>query len=324
MDTDLVRKSNRLNPKPVLRPKSLKPSYENVLKLLEPGCSISDLAPIKASTLIRQDDPGKSDMESNTQFTYNPNSMRGPPMWNYLWKECRARGQSPIDISTQRVLYKRGYKINYNLENIRTSGMFVNNGHSCAFYPDKKLRVLYGVPHSERDMYVFDQIHFHFGNDLEHGSEHSMDGRFFPIELHMVHYNSKYGDAKNASKYVDGTVALSVLFEVGHNGPSEVDKFIQTYVPRIKKPKYDGVQAVIDLSGVLPYNRDFFTYYGSKTTPPCERNTRWIIFRQHRTITRKSHRLLFLLMNKEGERISRYGNFRPVQDISCRLVEANF
>lgn len=44
MDTDLVRKSNRLNPKPVLRPKSLKPSYENVLKLLEPGCSISDVS----------------------------------------------------------------------------------------------------------------------------------------------------------------------------------------------------------------------------------------------------------------------------------------
>ena len=38
----------------------------------------------------------------------------------------------------------------------------------------------------------------------------------FPFfrQLHMVHYNSKYGDAKNASKYMDGTVALSVLFEV--------------------------------------------------------------------------------------------------------------
>lgn len=30
----------------------------------------------------------------------------------------------------------------------------------------------------------------------------------------MVHYNAKYGDAKNASKYMDGTVALSILFEV--------------------------------------------------------------------------------------------------------------
>lgn len=57
------------------------------------------------------------------------------------------------------------------------------SGHSCAFYPDKKLRVLYGVPHHEKDIYVFDQIHFHFGNDLEHGSEHSMDGKFFPIEV---------------------------------------------------------------------------------------------------------------------------------------------
>lgn len=52
----------------------------------------------------------------------------GPIMWNYLWKECRARGQSPININTQSVLRKMGYTIHYNLENIRTSGTFVNNG----------------------------------------------------------------------------------------------------------------------------------------------------------------------------------------------------
>lgn len=63
------------------------------------------------------------------------------------------------------------------------------SGHSCAFYPDKKLRVLYGVPHHEKDIYVFDQIHFHFGNDLEHGSEHSMDGKFFPIEVSTYQSN---------------------------------------------------------------------------------------------------------------------------------------
>ncbi|XP_062572749.1 nacrein-like protein [Saccostrea cucullata] len=282
------------------------------------------LVPVKGSTLIREEEPGKADIESNTQFNYSPYSMRGPAMWKYQWEDCRANRQSPINIDTQRVMHKMGYKIHYNLENLRTSGQFVNNGHTCAFYPDKKLRVLYGVPHSEKDIYVFDQIHIHFGNDLEHGSEHSMNGRFFPIELHMAHYNSKYGDAKNASKYRDGTVVLSVLFEVGHNGPGEVDKFIQNFVPQIKMPKHEGVQSVIDLSGILPYNRDFYTYYGSKTTPPCEYNTRWIIFKQHRTITRKSHKLLFLLRNKKGERISRFGNFRPVQDNSCRLIEANF
>lgn len=303
---------------------SIKPSYQNVLNLIGPGCSINDLVPVKGSTLIREEDPGKAEIESNSQFNYNPHSMMGPNMWNYLWKECRARGQSPININTQSVLRKMGYTIHYNLENIRTSGTFVNNGHSCAFYPDKKLRVLYGVPHNEKDMYVFDQIHFHFGNDLEHGSEHSMDGKFFPIELHMVHYNAKYGDAKNASNYMDGTVALSILFEIGHNGPGEVDTFIQNYVPKVQNPSHEGVQALIDLSGVLPYNREFYTYYGTKTTPPCEFNTRWIILKQYRTITRKSHRLLFLLLNKHGERISRYGNFRPVQDNSCRLIEANF
>lgn len=49
----------------------------------------------------------------------------------------------------------------------------------------------------------------------------------------------------------------------------------------------EGVPALIDLSGVLPLNREFYTYYGTKTTPPCEFNTRWIILKQYRTITRK-------------------------------------
>ena len=35
------------------------------------------LVPVKGSTLIREEDPGKAEIESNTQFNYNPYSMRG-------------------------------------------------------------------------------------------------------------------------------------------------------------------------------------------------------------------------------------------------------
>lgn len=82
------------------------------------------------------------------------------------------------------------------------------SGHSCAFYPDKKLRVLYGVPHSEKDIYVFDQIHFHFGNDLEHGSEHSMDGRFFPIEVSTKQFSSNKLQTATALSFY---ILMSVL-----------------------------------------------------------------------------------------------------------------
>jgi carbonic anhydrase len=40
--------------------------------------------------------------------------------------------------------------------------------------------------------YIFAQIHFHWGEDNEEGSEHTINGMHFPLEVHLVHYNSKY------------------------------------------------------------------------------------------------------------------------------------
>ncbi|KAK3108345.1 hypothetical protein FSP39_006064 [Pinctada imbricata] len=279
---------------------------------------------LNLSTIFREDFPGTRDAQIGSEFDYNPSSPRGPHTWNILWPGCNGILQSPININTSRVIYERPFQINYNLENLVISGDFLNNGHSCAFYPSRKLRAMYGVPHAEREMYILDEIHFHFGNDLQHGSEHSMNNLFFPVEIHLVHYNSRYENAKNASKYRDGLVALGVFMEVGFGPPTELDRFISTYVPRIAIPDNVGVPAILDINSILPYNRDLFTYYGSKTTPPCTHNIRWILMRTHKTITSQSHRLLYYLRNHENQRISRYGNFRPVQDSTCRMVEANF
>ncbi len=35
------------------------------------------------------------------------------------------------------------------------------------------------------------QFHFHWGYSNNQGSEHTLDNRRFPLELHMVHNNSK-------------------------------------------------------------------------------------------------------------------------------------
>ncbi len=35
------------------------------------------------------------------------------------------------------------------------------------------------------------QLHFHWGEKATFGSEHLVDGRAFPLEMHLVHYNEK-------------------------------------------------------------------------------------------------------------------------------------
>ena len=38
----------------------------------------------------------------------------------------------------------------------------------------------------------FLQLHWHWGSNSSQGSEHTLNGKEFPIEIHLVHVNTKY------------------------------------------------------------------------------------------------------------------------------------
>lgn len=50
----------------------------------------------------------------------------------------------------------------------------------------------------EGTKYIFAQIHFHWG-EVDDGSEHTVAGKHWPVELHLVHYDQKYGSFANAA-----------------------------------------------------------------------------------------------------------------------------
>ena len=39
--------------------------------------------------------------------------------------------------------------------------------------------------------YEFAQLQFHWGDSENKGSEHQIDGKSFPMEAHLVHFNRK-------------------------------------------------------------------------------------------------------------------------------------
>ena len=39
--------------------------------------------------------------------------------------------------------------------------------------------------------YEFAQLHFHWGDSGDKGSEHQIDGKAFSMEAHLVHFNTK-------------------------------------------------------------------------------------------------------------------------------------
>ena len=65
----------------------------------------------------------------------------------------------------------------------------------------------------------FLQLHWHWGSNSSQGSEHTLNGKEFPIEIHLVHVNTKYLDENGAPTndnlvQPDGLAVLGVFYEI--------------------------------------------------------------------------------------------------------------
>jgi carbonic anhydrase len=84
--------------------------------------------------------------------------------------------------------------------------------------------------------------------------------------VHMVHRDA------------DGKLAVvAVLLERG-----KAQNMIQTVWNNIPLEKNDTVapSIVLDPAEVLPVRRDYFTYMGSLTTPPCSEGVLWLVMKE--------------------------------------------
>ena len=128
--------------------------------------------------------------------------------------------------------------------------------------------------------YIFQQLHFHWGTDDSRGSEHRIDNRKFAAELHMVHYNSKYGNYPTALLHPDGLAVLAIPIELEKRDNvafRHIEHFEQIMHPdghpvsQLDKPIY--------LEDLFPdYTDSFFRYEGSLTTPTCNEVVQWSLF----------------------------------------------
>ena len=55
------------------------------------------------------------------------------------------------------------------------------------------------------------QLHLHWGSDDTKGSEHTLDGQEFPLELHIVHTKNGEEDPLNTPK---GLAVTGFFFEI--------------------------------------------------------------------------------------------------------------
>ncbi len=209
----------------------------------------------------------------------------GPENWGKDFPTCaKGKAQAPLNITGPFERVQTTLAVDYKAGALS----LLNNGHTIQVQggPDSKLRV-------DSKPYPLVQFHFH------RPSEEQIDGKPMAMTIHFVHKN----DAGEL-------MVLGVLIKEGNENPGI--KTLWDNMPEkegsVMAP--DGVR--FNPANLLPRERDFWSYEGSLTTPPCSEKVRFFILKTP--------------INMSREQIAQFPfklNARPVQPLNGRTIQTN-
>ena len=211
----------------------------------------------------------------------------GPANWGRInpeWSKCSTGNrQSPIDI-------RDGMKV--DLEQITfdykpSSFNVTDNGHTVQVMVSGGNFITVG-----NRMYELEQFHFH------RPSEERINGRGYEMVVHLVH------------KDAEGHLAvIALLLERGKPQP-----VIQTVWNNLPLEKLDTMapSIVLDPMDLIPARRDYYTFMGSLTTPPCTEGVLWLVMKEPVQASPAQLALFSRLYPL---------NARPVQPSSGRIIK---
>ena len=184
--------------------------------------------------------------------------------------------------------------------------------------------------------WVMEQAHFHWGRagKVDEGSEHHLHGQAYPLEIHFVHYNPAYGDSvaeAAGSGETDALMVVGVLFELGSSEPASLTT-IANGVSQAR-PEATHLHGTVLLNDIFDGTGSYYSYRGGLTTPSCNEIVTWVVMESPKKITSASLSKFkdasaypasfaaseFSQPVKE-EKVSKFGNFRPLQPKGSRSV----
>lgn len=163
------------------------------------------------------------------------------------WEFTSGKMQSPIDIpinKTEKMTEDMGtIQLEYGTDITNVE----NNGHSIEVTDGGRASI-------NGRHFTLAQFHFHAE------SEHAVDGKHFPMEVHFV------------NKAQSGRIAvIGVFFEEGKS-----NKGFQEVLDDVTAEKNNPIT---DLDEMLPANKSYYHYLGSLTTPPLNENVEWYVMK---------------------------------------------
>ena len=232
----------------------------------------------------------------------------GPSAWGEIdqsFEECATGdGQSPVDIADTVPADLPDLEFDYP----ETSLVVENTGHTIEVRVPESSNLTLTIAD---DIYRLVQFHFHAP------SEHTLDGRPYDGEVHLVHESD------------EGELAVLAIFLE----PSDVrvGEFVDAVIE--SAPEEVGEEVELD-SGWSPlilllvadsttaYGAGYYTYEGSLTTPGCGEGVRWIVDTQSIYPTSpesiaRLHQLIAEFPGYDGYE----NNNRPTQPLNERVIE---
>ncbi|XP_008301126.1 carbonic anhydrase 15 [Stegastes partitus] len=204
-----------------------------------------------------------------------------PYAWGETFPSCHPlleSHHSPIDLDHHITR-------NDSLESLHLEGFDViqtghwtlkNDGHSVILQVGSGMAVSGGgLP----DVYHTIQLHFHWGGPATNGSEHTVDRRRYPMEMHVVNMKSIHPNMSAALDDPTGLAVLGFFIDVVYADNVHFGHISQ----KLSSVAYKGQTAKVKpfpLMSLLPKHNmsQYYRYYGSLTTPPCSQVVVWTLY----------------------------------------------
>ncbi|XP_016156826.1 PREDICTED: receptor-type tyrosine-protein phosphatase gamma [Ficedula albicollis] len=251
----------------------------------------------------------------------------GPEHWMTSSEKCGGSHQSPIDIVDHLAHVGDEYQElqldGFDNESSNKTWM-KNTGKTVAILlKDDYFVSGAGLP----GRFKAEKVEFHWGqSNGSAGSEHSINGKRFPVEMQIYFYNPDDFDSFGTAVLENRVVgAMAVFFQVSQRDNSALDPIIHGLKGVVHHEKETFLDPFV-LRELLPTSLgSYYRYTGSLTTPPCSEIVEWIVFRKPVPISYHQLEAFYSIFTTEQQdhvKSVEYlrNNFRPLQRLNNRKV----